>query len=723
MPDWMDDMNRQSEIMQEKQAERDRIQREADARHHAFLEQIRAHEEQQRRDRERERAWRAEREADARRKAQAAASSRTNDNSWGKAAAVTGATAAAAAAPAQASTTTSGASGAPSGGSLSTVLTWAAIIGVGAIIIGGNNDKDAPQKAPNETVQPLKPGQILENAKELSKVPAKNRLFITTQDTEISVPFMRNRSIYEYSFMVEKGSCFSQYEKSGFTNALQGTLAANSPVKTPDNMVIGLANPTHVIVDQIGTKTAPKPCEVTLKAIGNAGIPAPTEPGIEAMAKFAMQSANYYVTTEAVDVHASRSSTSDIEYRLQEGSCLRVLSTGPGPVYIGAYKDLASMIVYDGYVDPSKLQQKVFPEGSSEFCTAKLASAAAPNSGTPEEGTTSFPVATENPAPPSATTTNSTRGWGVSSDAFYIVKAPAIDLMQGPHPEQKVLGTVFQDSCLVGFVEEEQKKQRANGYMRLLGYDAQNRLTTSGYVLEKDITRAPASMTEKDCIVRTSAPQPAPAQDVQKTAAPPQDQAGAPKPEPVATYAYFKATQDVVVSSPHVRDGIIEEFNQTVKAGSCLRVQTFIFKNLTDTALEDVASVKGFFDLRKVETLDAGSPLAHDCRATLAEGSPSGGPFQNSEPLEYILDSDEQTVYIALEKVHVYDSGAESASVRYSFDRGACFHKNTNATGTYSSFVTGVGGDATVYNGFVDLTELTPVPAEKIPDCIATPAP
>ncbi len=472
---------------------------------------------------------------------------------------------------------------------------FAGTVFIGLAAIFGGGDKDPPKKAPETAAQPLKPGQTLDQAyKTAGRIAAENRLYIAAQDTEISIPFLRNGSIYEQGYMVEKGSCFTRSPNASLINAVQGTIAKNSPLKTNDGIIFGLANSTHMIVDQVSSATAPKSCVVMVEGIGNVGIAAPTEAEIKAMWEHSFYNQNYYHALENIDVFKSNAASSPIEYTLEKGSCLRVLGIVQDRAYIGANKDVSPMLSYDGYVDLSKLQAGMSAQGPVTWCTASL-------------------------------------------------------------------------------------------------------------------TSAPSSQETA---------QPAPAQDLSKQAPPAQDEPATSKP--VSKYTYFRAAQDVVISAPYIRNGVIAEFNQTVEAGSCLRVEnSFNPKNLTDTALSDGSIIQGYFDPRKVESIDESALLAEDCHATVIKKDQTGRVPQDVNPYGYMENADQTNVYISAKTVNLYDSAAESASIRYSFEKESCFIKNTTPTGSYNSFVLAIGEEGAILNGFLDLAELTPVPVKDMPDCRA----
>lgn len=407
MPDWMNDMEREARIMQEKQAERDRIQREADERDYAFREQQRLAAEAGQRDRDRERRLQAEREADARRRAQAAVASQSHNNARGRAAAAAVAAAATVAAP-RPSAPSAPRSPAPSSGSggsglsLSGMLTAAAFFGIAAVIASGDNDDKPAPKTPAATAQPIKSNQTLEQSfATVSRIPPQNLRFIAAENTELSIPFIRDQKIYEYAVTVEKGSCLlkAANDYQTYTNAVLGIIADNSPIQTSTVMVMGLINPTHSLVQQDASDFSPEDCNVRLLSAPPSTMAFPTEPEIQAMIQLGMASDQYYTATEDLEIYRKNSTDSEMEYRFAKGSCLRVMGRTDTFQYVAAYSgnSLTGALIYDGYADPSKLQRKIFAKDSTELCHAALTSAPAQDTKPVIETQKA-----EKPAPPAA---------------------------------------------------------------------------------------------------------------------------------------------------------------------------------------------------------------------------------------------------------------------------------------------------------------------------------
>lgn len=282
-------------------------------------------------------------------------------------------------APASAPAGNSG-GGHSAGGSISTILTWATIAGIGLAILG-SNDKDAPQKAPETTAQPqLNPGQTLEQSfATVSRISPQNLRFIAVENTELSIPFIRDQKIYEYAVTVEKGSCLLKAgnDYQTYTNAILGVIANNSPIQTGTVTVMGLINPTHSLVQQDASDFSPEDCNVRLLSAPPSTMAFPTEPEIQAMIQLGMTGDQYYTATEDLEIYRKNSNDSEMEYRFAKGSCLRVMGRTDTFQYVAAYtgNSLTGALIYDGYADPSKLQRKIFAKDSTELCRASLTSA------------------------------------------------------------------------------------------------------------------------------------------------------------------------------------------------------------------------------------------------------------------------------------------------------------------------------------------------------------
>lgn len=154
------------------------------------------------------------------------------------------------------------------------------------------------------------------------------------------------------------------------------------------------------------------------------------------------------------------------------------------------------------------------------------------------------------------------KSWGISEGEFYVTTSDSTDLMQGPHPKQRVLGTVLENSCLMGLSDYKM----SGGYIRLVGYDGQNAAAVVGYVPAGDIVSAPAGMTEQDCTVKTietPVPAPLPAPVVQTT---PRAETSATNSRPL--HYLVEASVLNVRTTPSANAQIASK----VSAGTCLLV-------------------------------------------------------------------------------------------------------------------------------------------------------
>lgn len=189
------------------------------------------------------------------------------------------------------------------------------------------------------------------------QISPENRVFFAKEDIEVSIPYIRDGRIYEYTYVAEEGSCFRPSKQHGwYINAIEGDVAESSPVKAHIPTIFGLANPRKILAGNIATMSDSAPCEVRISSIISSGTAAPSEQEIQAIIDHGRKSASYLIT-EDTNVYARRSEDSPVEYSFAKGSCLRVLSAGDGLKYAGSYKlnGIDSGIVYEGYVDSSKL--------------------------------------------------------------------------------------------------------------------------------------------------------------------------------------------------------------------------------------------------------------------------------------------------------------------------------------------------------------------------------